>query len=204
MLKRPCPETTTPSIQGIGLYTHVAGPVSQFPHERFTQKASDPVFLHIGCSWGAFKDRNTLEGPISEDVKRVWNDVQEAVDKEGEYVGQGRMSIDQLKERYGALDVPNGNASTPPMQQPQTQLQQIADHMQSMAMTGIQSVAGSVGQQESERRPSLGAGVARDVVMGGTDQERRASTTATSTGNTYEAARDPRVQRRKTETRLGT
>jgi hypothetical protein len=55
-------------------------------------------------------------------------------------------------------------------------------------MTDVQNTAAGHG----DRRQSLGGGAAQDVIMGGTEQEGTGTVSVTKTGNTYEAARDPR------------
>jgi len=194
VFRRPCPADATPSIQGIGLYTHVAGPPAPalvFPHMKYMQKASNPVFLQIGGPAGISKEGNVLEAPISDDVKRAWKDVQEAVDREKAHLAHTDLDVDSLKERYGALDK---NAGAQPKLQPH--LQHIMDRMQDATMTGIQNTAAGAGQQPNGRRASGEDGLSRDVTMGGTDEARRGSTSTTWTGNDYEAARDPRLRGR--------
>jgi hypothetical protein len=201
-LKRPCPKNSTPSVQGIGLYTHVAGPPAkapQFPHEKYTQKAPDPMFLPIGGPGKILKDRSTLETQTSEEMKRVWKEIYEAIHEEEKHVSHGGMNADQLKERYGALDALDADTDAQPMLHPQPQLQQMLSQLHDITMMGTQGGTVESGQQESGRRLSLGTGLTRDVVMGGTGQERRTSTSTMKTGNTYEAARDPRLRGRRKE-----
>jgi hypothetical protein len=169
----PCPPNTVPCIQGIGLYTHVTGPPAPpplFPHMKYTQRSAPPTFLSIGGPKQIVRE-GSLEGSISDDVKRAWKDVQEALDKQSQDVAHADMDVDQLKKRYGALEVPSHDTD---LDQPQEK-----------------------GKQPDGRRPSTGDGLAREVVMGGTDEARRGSTSATWSGNDYEAARDPRLRGRR-------
>jgi hypothetical protein len=108
IFKRPCPPNTTPSVQGIGLYTHVAGPPlppPQYPHERF--RKSNPTFLPIR---GA-KRHGGLQPLISDEVKAVADKVRALVNEEEKRVGHVDMDVKQLRERYGAVDAPEGRRS---------------------------------------------------------------------------------------------
>jgi hypothetical protein len=168
LFKRPCPPNTTASIQGIGLYTHVAGPLAPpplSPHMKYLQQTSNPEFLPIG---GPKKMSSTgpLECLVGDDVKNAWRDVKEAVNEEKKHVAFTDKDLDQLKARYDALDVPDVSA----------------------AGTGA-------GQPQNGRQASVDSGSNRDVVMVGTEEQRRAS--ATANRNEYEAARDPRLRGRQ-------
>jgi hypothetical protein len=173
----PCPPGTIASTQGIGLYTHVAGPpppAPKYPHEKY--KKVDPVFLPIGGPI-VFKRAGPIGVPIDEAVKKTWREVEAAVVEEEKHIGQGDTSIEQLKTRYGALEVPSGDRSNvqPQVQalaQAHPQLLQLLGQLSGIAMTG--------------------GGSALDDVNGKMEQERRASIGVTRTGNLYEEDRDPR------------
>ncbi|KAF2826553.1 hypothetical protein CC86DRAFT_370511 [Ophiobolus disseminans] len=199
VFKRSCPVDTTPSIQGIGLYTHVAPPAPPpappplFPHMHCTQKSANPVFLQIGGPARISKEVSVLEAPVSEEMKRGWKAVQEAMDTEMEHVGTTELDIGSLNERYGAS---HGNANSRLLPQPQPQYQQIMNHLQDIAMMGMRNTPGRVNQQFNGRTPSVGDGLNLDVAIGGVEAETRDDTSGAWAGNDYEAARDPRLRGR--------
>jgi hypothetical protein len=173
ILQRPAKGPT--SIQGIGLYTHAAAARS---YDTGNDQPSTPKFLPIGRFKAVPQDENG-DGPlISEDVRRVWYELREAINEEEEHFGQADMSMEQLKERYTALDVPDG--STPMAQtayaQQQQQLQYALECMRLL-----------------KNRATAQSG---DAAMGGTNADG-GSMAATSTnpaprGNEYNESRDPR------------
>jgi hypothetical protein len=168
LFERPCPPDTTASVQGIGLYTHVAGPPAPpplFPHMKYLQQTSNPGFLPTGGP-KEISNAGALECPVGDDVKRAWRDVKDAVNEEKRHVAFTEKNLDQLKARYGALDAPDGSAA-----------------------------GAGAGQPQNGRQGSIDSGSNRDVVMTGTEEQRRAS--ATASRNEYEAARDPRLRGRQ-------
>jgi hypothetical protein len=184
--KLPCPVNTNLSIQGIGLYTHVAAQ---------TQGNSNPVFLPIGGPKRVAKDESCLEAPVSEEVDQVWQHVQLAVKDAERQPGQGGMSVDKLKERYGALDAPEQKTITPQQAQVQIQLQRV----QEMA----RKIEKDRAQRAANRQPNSDVDqLTADTVVGGTDQvvgraiaapTRANSTTSISE---YHENEDPRRMRR--------
>ncbi|EAT91309.1 hypothetical protein HBI56_016140 [Parastagonospora nodorum] len=172
ILQRPAKGPT--SIQGIGLYTHAAAPRSS---DSGNDQPSTPRFLPIGRSKAVPQDESG-DGPlISEDVRRVWYELREAINEEEEHFGQADMSMEQLKERYAALDVPDGSmpiAQTTHAQQ-QKQLQYALEYMRlkkrAIAQSGDAAVAGTNAD---------GASVAAT------------STNPAPRGNEYNGSRDPR------------
>jgi len=167
ILKRPCPPNTKASVQGIGLYTHIEGhPVANpiFPHMKYLQGASKPLFLPIGGPKES-SNGNPFGCPMDDEVRRAWGDVREAVNEEKERVASADMDIDQLKDRYGALELPEESS-------------------------GVE-----IGLPPNGRQLSVDTGFAREVVMGGTEEQSRSATTASR--NEYEASRDPRLRGRQ-------
>jgi hypothetical protein len=183
--KRPCPVNSNPSIQGIGLYTHVAAP---------TLGNSSPVFLPIGGPNRATKDGTYPEPPISEQVDLAWRHVQAAVNDAEKQSGQGGMGIDKLKERYGALDSPEQKAVTTQHAQLRAQLQRVQELARKIEKdraqkAAIRQASTVVGQQTA------------DTIMGGTHRAVGAITAPTRTNTTtsiseYHENEDPRRRRR--------
>lgn len=167
MLQRPAKGPT--SIQGIGLYTHAVTPIAS---DASNDQASTPTFVRIGRPKAVRQDENGDEPLISEDVRRVWYELRKAVNEEEEHVRQAEMSIEQLKERYGTLDVPDG--STPIAQTTHEQQQQQLQYaLECMRLLKKRATAQS-----------------EDAAMGGTNEENLAPR-----GNEYNEARDPRRNR---------
>lgn len=176
ILQRPTKGPT--SIQGIGLYTHA---VTSRPSDTSNDQASTPTFLPISRPKMVRQDENG-DGPlISEDVRRVWYELREAINEEEEHVGQAELSMEQLKERYAALDVPDG--STPIAQtlheQQQQQLQYALECMRLLK----KRVTAQSGDATMSGTNADGAGVAAT------------STNSAPRGNEYNEARDPRRNR---------
>jgi hypothetical protein len=220
LLKGPCPANTKASIQGIGLYTHVLGTSAQTtPRPAYsTQAASYPIFLPIGGPRRTSKDGTVVEAPTSEEMRKVWRDVQQAVNEEEKHVGRSSMSVEQLKERYGALNVLEQSTNVSQLARVQPQLDKAKELARSMNMAAMQKAAGgprgdgSVIHQVDARRSSLGVEMSVDTIMDGAEQERNGSTSALSTRNNlsrqrtstgaqlsiseYHESEDPRRRRR--------
>jgi hypothetical protein len=191
-LKHPCPPNTVASIQGIGLYTHIAAPSQAplLPHEKHVKTTPDPVFLPVGGPRGTQRPYNVVQPQASNQVKEIYHQLQQEMDEEEKHLGRGDASMDSLKKRYGCLDVPEGATTAQKEPQPQLGLQGILNSLQDAAMTDMQNTTAGHG----DRRQSLGGGAIQDVIMGGTEQERIGTASVTKAGNTYEAARDPRLR----------
>ncbi|KAH8706950.1 hypothetical protein GQ44DRAFT_777610 [Phaeosphaeriaceae sp. PMI808] len=184
LFKIPCPAETTASIQGIGLYTHIAPPPTPaplFPHQKYTKKTADPVFLPTGGLKRVPQARGSLVMQTSPEMKKVFKEVQQAVNGEEKHIGQRTINMDQLRERYETLDAPNPHTARTPGQ------------MHDGTMLGMDE-SDDIIQQPGGHRSSVGTDRARDVIMGGVDQEKRPIANAKRFGNTYEAARDPRIR----------
>jgi hypothetical protein len=181
LFKRPCPVNSHPSIQGIGLYTHVAAP---------TQGSASPVFLPIGGPNRAAKDGSCTEAPVSEEIEKVWKEVQVAVTDAGAQPGQGGMSVEMLKERYGALDSPEQKTITTQQAQVRTQLQRVQEMARKIEKDRAQKAA------TREANAGLDQQTA-DIVMGGTKSANGAIAAPTRTNTTtsiseYHENEDPR------------
>lgn len=188
LLNAPASSNSGPtSIQGIGLYTHVAAPPSS------DGSNANPVFLPIGGPNRIRKDPNAIEAPLDEEVKRVWQKLEAAVNEEEKHAGRNDMSLEDLKERYGVLDAPNG--ATEPEPEPDTEAVQTWQSQQQFQQALAQL-----------RRISQGAAKSKDAVMSGMDEEGKGETSAAATassalsngtssttkGNVYDEGRDPR------------
>ncbi|KAF2128891.1 hypothetical protein P153DRAFT_397112 [Dothidotthia symphoricarpi CBS 119687] len=92
---------TPSSAQGIGLYTHIAG-----PHRKAQPTAADPEFLPIGGPRRIGRECG-LEAETSAEIKNLWDEVQRVVGEEEGGVKAG-MGVRELGRRYGALEVPAG------------------------------------------------------------------------------------------------
>ena len=198
LFKRPCPPNSNPTAKGIGLYTHVEAPAKtpQFPHERYVK--SDPVFLPIG---GARRVGRTgiLGAQMSDEIRQVWKDLRDAVDEEEKVTGNAGSSAEDLKERYGGLDVPE-KATYHQVETPMRRLQ-LNDHDSAMQVdsTGQHSATTPVTPSLEDQRQawatwlSRGSGLIIDPTSMA-DPKRRDS--APKAGNMYESERDPRKQGR--------
>ncbi|KAF1844925.1 uncharacterized protein K460DRAFT_416279 [Cucurbitaria berberidis CBS 394.84] len=198
IFKRPCPPNSTPTAKGIGLYTHVAGPVKIpiFPHERYME--NDPEYLPVGGP-REVGNKTGLEGQTAEEVKKVWHEVMDAMQEERKVLGPRKRSARELKERYAALDVPGARA--PPRLEALV-VPQVAGR-EDIVAPEHSTTPQSAGLRLTGRRPSGVSGLAHetgatgDVTMGGTEIERRGSGSALKSGNQYYPSRDPRIQGRK-------
>ncbi|KAF1918235.1 hypothetical protein BDU57DRAFT_444051 [Ampelomyces quisqualis] len=186
LLNQPRLPRTTASIQGVGLYTHAAIPQSSGVTDA--QRSTNPIFLPIGGPKKVLKDESVPAAPISDDVLKVWKEVQQAVNEEEQHssIRQGRLNAEQLKVRYGGLDAPQESAAT-------------------VAQPAEQQRSRRQALREYSRRSSSGEGPSGDAVMGGTEPEtkraaahtdpsmnfHRGATTGPRT-NLYDAGRDPR------------
>jgi hypothetical protein len=174
LFRNSCPTNTTASIQGIGLYTHASFPT--LSEEATAQEFPPPKFLPIGGPDRILKDQSVPEAPISEDVQELWKQVQAVVNEEENCVGESDQSIEQLRERYGALNVPDANEDTTSLAQQQLQWQQ---YLEALHKLQNQKISGN-------------------VVMAGFDNEGGGSTSAmaslhpTTKANLYQESRDPR------------
>lgn len=173
-VRRPCPPNTNPALQGVGLYTHVAGTVASGSVDTSGQA---PKFLPIRAEkipqHGA-----RLEGPISPEVKAVYRETRDAIAEEEQVVGQKSLTFEQLKERYTAMPSPSD-------QQSKEESCQIGEQEADKA--------GSIKSMNSRRTSIASVG---DVVMGGMDDRRRMSL-GSNACNTYDPARDPRARARQ-------
>lgn len=168
----PCPPETVASMQGIGLYTHHGVPQlppSQSPHEQM--KATNPKFLPIGGE-RRMKRGVAIEARISPQVKNVWSEIMQVVNKEEQNLGNLDVDFEQLKERYGALPKP---------------------HATGTPQAGFES--------NPEPHPQQLSGEVRDInrgsLTGGINEERRASIGASKTVVEYHEDRDPRGKTRQ-------
>jgi hypothetical protein len=172
LLNAPAKSNGPTTIQGIGLYTHVAAPKS-----AESEKPSNPVFLPIGGPNRLRMPTDALEPPMGEEVMKVWEELEAAVDEEGKHMGQNDMALEELKKRYGVVDMPekstdatNGtsvSAETVHTPHTQAQFQRALEYL---------------------RKLSSVAAASKDTTMGGTNEEHKEATR----GNMYHEDRDPR------------
>jgi hypothetical protein len=191
LFKRPQSTNTPAYVQGIGLYTHVAAP---------TGAGQNPVFLPIRSPSGkrATKERTVLEAPISEEVRLAWKEVQEAIEEEEKHTGQDNMTAEQLKLRYGGLDVPDQQTSTAQQVGLQPQLQKFKELARRLEMNRLQNSSvertGVIAQQ-AELDADAGTTGSDSVMQGRTSAPPSRSNTTASISE-YHENDDPRRQRR--------
>jgi hypothetical protein len=190
-IKRPGSANTQPCVQGIGLYTHVAAP---------TQAVQNPVFLPIGGPTGkrAAKEETVLEAPISEEVEPVWKEIQEALKEEEKHTGQSNMSAEQLKQRYGGLDLPEQQTSTAQQVHLQLQLQKFKEIAQRLeAVRRRSSTSGQENAEGVDQQAELAANISGTgpALSGRTHALPSRSNTTTSISE-YHENDDPRKRRR--------
>lgn len=194
-----------PIAQGIGLYTHVAGPktVKLNPHFDFVDNTDREVaLLPLGGPRRIQpnKNREPLDEEVAalynevanavKDEEKIWNDQRAAAAARGEPPRDAyRVTLDTLKKKYGDDDAP------PPAY---AELQQ---HYNNQDARRHSEVAGSTsGGPSKERRvsfpasPELRRRSTGNAAVPGSDankeQQRRRSS------NTYDVNRDPRLRRR--------
>jgi hypothetical protein len=177
LMCRPSPMNAPRSVQGIGLYTH-AIPLSGSPNESSEysgSKAGNAVFLPIGGPDAPSRTTFGPRAPMNKDFELMWKNVEATVNEEAKHLAQSRLTTEQLKERYGALDVPDANPEVSSPTQNAERLKQWAEYLQEYARRA---------------QPS------GDVIMGGTEptsnQVPAANTATTPTENIYHQSRDPR------------
>jgi hypothetical protein len=190
MFKRPGFADTIPSVQGIGLYTHVQGPARRPPWLHGKDVPPHPEFLPLG---GPQKNQRPagMDSDLTEDMKHAWEEIKDALQKEERTLGNKSLSRDALQKRYGALDVPT---TTMQMQQAQALDQDVI----------MQEHIANQESPTARRRISLGDYMARGAgggtvsTMGGAGPEGIASSSASTIRqrNVYEPSRDPRLRGR--------
>ncbi|KAH9882995.1 hypothetical protein J1614_000361 [Plenodomus biglobosus] len=203
MLKRPAPRNAPTSVRGIGLYTHVEGATEppRFPHERATK--GEPEFLPIGGPKSIFRKGDRVS-PLDEDVAKLWNEVQNTLQKEGQFYKHSKLSPDDLKQRYAALDVPDSTTrlhAEMPTQQLQLQQQGVEMQDDIALQERGRPIFVTTDANRVIRRPSWGREATLQREGERLNAERRGSAggnsrTTTTTVNTYEPSRDPRLARR--------
>lgn len=166
--RRPCPPDTKPGLQGIGLYTHVAGTVAS---SLVDKSETAPKFISISSEGGPQYGAR-LEGLISPEVQAVFRELRDAIDEEEQIIGHKSMTVEQLSIRYTSLPTPGGNHSS-------NKSPQFGDpeHDRTQLFQGANSRKASIASDGN-------------VVTSVPDDGRRLSLGST-TRNTYDPARDP-------------
>lgn len=203
MLKRPAPRHAPTSVRGIGLYTHVEGATKppRFPRERATK--GEPELLPIGGPKSIVRKGDRVS-PLDEDVAKLWNEVQNTVQKEVHFCKQSRLSPDGLKQRYAALDVPDSTTrlhAEIPTQQLKLQQQDVEMQDDIALQERGRPAFVTTDANRGVRRPSWGREATLQREGERLNAERRGSAggnvrTTTTTVNSYEPSRDPRLSRR--------
>jgi hypothetical protein len=190
-MKRPCPPDIDPSIQGIGLYTHIAGPVRASPDPQGKDLQSEPEFLPFTKPAGS----RALGPQMSEDFLKVWEELRDAVEEEETIIGKTELGLKELKKRYGGLDVPDTSKPRPrfPLRRRRAAMLDGDE-----ARNGTIAASGNTNSVADEQHSSPSAVTAtlaaksRDVAMRGTEVERGRTTEVTSTTIAKFYAPDPR------------
>ncbi|KAF1363879.1 hypothetical protein EJ07DRAFT_172781 [Lizonia empirigonia] len=194
-----------PTAQGIGLYTHVAGPktASQNPHFEYADNANGEVALLPLGGPRKIVPSNRPREPLREEVaavykelqdavkaeEKIWSEMRAAADAKGKNVRDAyTMSLDTLKEKYGLVNTPQPeSANQPTAQRYQRRHSEASSVADSGALKRLKT-SNAPPSDLQRQNPRTSNGGAQ------TKPERRPS--ATATGNTYEASRDPRRQGR--------
>ncbi|KAL5115825.1 hypothetical protein ACEQ8H_006320 [Pleosporales sp. CAS-2024a] len=99
------------SIQGIGLYTHVAAP--QAPGADNNQQI--PVFLPVNDIKKAAREhhhhhhQDACSSSVSQQVRQVWHELRHVINEEERHLGHDTtMTAQKLQDRYTALHVAHG------------------------------------------------------------------------------------------------
>lgn len=195
LFKRPCPPGAASTAKGIGLYTHIEGPIKtpQFPHQRYLPP--EPQFLPLGGP-KEVKKRKGLGAQMDNEVRRVWHEVREAVEEEQKITRATEMSTIELTKRYGGLDVPERAFQ----KKPEAQTEQLEPKKQSAVMQSVSTRQKKTITPEKPglvgRRPPLGGASGYGSALHGSENVRESEPkrkgSVANTGNTYDAARDPR------------
>jgi hypothetical protein len=175
LLNAPATGNGPTTIQGIGLYTHVAAPKSS----KSDENPSNPVFLPIGGPNRIRMNQDGLEPPMGEEVLKIWSEVEAAVDAEDKYMDQNDMSLQELKERYDVLDHPQ-------LEKAPDALHEISEDTETVQTPRTQAQF----QQALVylRKLSSVAAASKDANVSGTDEDGK----NTVKGNMYHENRDPR------------
>jgi hypothetical protein len=189
--KQPCPPDTTPYVTGIGLYTHVEGPL-RAPQYSGENPQPEPEFLPIRIP----ESRRKPSSQPDEAVAKLWKEVEAAVKTEEKAIGTTVPGFNELRKRHGALPPPKNSKS------PVDRVQRQTDGMQGATATqnGTTTSVGNMGAPTNLRSHSLSGVLAtlaagnENAGGGSTDAEQARSLTTVSTTGFY--APDPRRQGR--------
>ncbi|KAJ4362608.1 hypothetical protein N0V95_001413 [Ascochyta clinopodiicola] len=203
---RPEPPYTIPTVHGIGLFTHVAGPklVQQNPQGIYADRNDGEVaLLPLGGPHKIVPSK--LREPPNEEVaaiyqelrdavqaeEKIWNDMRAAAEAKGEPVNDAyKISLDTLKKKYGDIDTPTPESTKLQQDHPHQDKRRYSEAAGTVPNEVLKRRKVSFAQHSEARRQST------DVSMGGIGMRVERQENAGKGGNMYEAHRDPRRQGR--------
>jgi hypothetical protein len=152
LLNMPYSADSSCSVQGIGLYTHATVPRPL--GEVHGPKATGAVFLPIGGPNPLPETAVQLRPPIDKEIQTVWETVEGTVNEEAKHIARSNLSTEQLKERYGALGVPDENPDVLSPAQNDKRVQQWKEYLQELARIAQPSEDVAMGGTESGKSPT--------------------------------------------------
>ncbi|KZM28854.1 uncharacterized protein EKO05_0008560 [Ascochyta rabiei] len=200
---KPKPPYTIPTVHGIGLYTHVAGPkiVQQNPHGIYADRDDGEVALlplggphKILPSKSLNKEVAAIYKKLQDAVQaeeKIWNDMRAAAEAKGEAAKDAyKMSLETLKKKYGDINTPTSESAKLQQDHSQQNKRRLSEAVGSGTDEVLKRRRVSFAQHSEARQQST------DVSMGGTGTHEEKQERASKAGNMYEAYRDPRRQGR--------
>ncbi|KAH7411579.1 hypothetical protein DE146DRAFT_640784 [Phaeosphaeria sp. MPI-PUGE-AT-0046c] len=179
ILQTPSLPGRTASVQGFGVYTHAR--IKRTDELGLPQDTVETIFLPVGGPSKVRKDNSKAQEPVDAKVQKAWSVIEHAVGEEETALHLHNINIEKLKERYGALDMPNqdSTAQSDPRVEQQQQFRQVLEYLRRVSYAG--QTSGDVTMDDTGRE-----------ITGSNPPVSIPSQVAPSTGNIYHQERDPR------------
>lgn len=182
LCSKPVPPGFHPSVQGVGLYTHVADIKTAGPLNDAEQGKEGVSLLPLGGPKRLAPSK--FQEPPNKDLAALYKQLQEAVTAEEQLSASNthNPSLDLLNKKYGSI---SDNSLIP-----DTEPQDTRRHSEATSTEASKRRKVSLATLTELRRKSA------DSTTGGRmiDSERRGS--GSKSGNDYDVYRDPRRRRR--------
>lgn len=154
-LDRRQPPNTKASAQGVGLYTHTSV-LGSFDGKN-AQRPSPPEFLPLGGPLGILTLNGMSQEHLSEEMEKIWKQAEATIIEEEKLVQEASMSEEQLRQRYGTLNVPDLDEAAVAQAQKQLQVQQF---MEAVRKLQAQRISVDVAKGGTDSGGDVGASVA--------------------------------------------